>query len=71
MIMATAVNCAEACVNGCVLGEACPHREHLAAALKFVAETDLDRLVAVAEASAPQRRLRQVQKGNLPGYPPS
>ncbi|MCS7030074.1 MAG: hypothetical protein NZL92_00890 [Gloeomargarita sp. SKYG116] len=63
------INCAEACVNGCVLGEACPHREHLAAALKYVAETSLDRMVEVAQASAPQRMLRQLEKGNLPGFP--
>jgi hypothetical protein len=65
------INCAEACVNGCILGEACPHREYLAAALKFVAEHDLDELVAVAQNSAPQRLLRQLEKGNLPGYPQS
>ncbi|MEN9215832.1 MAG: hypothetical protein Q6K90_00760 [Gloeomargarita sp. HHBFW_bins_162] len=69
--MATTVDCATACVNGCVLGDNCPHREYLAAALKFVAETDLDRMVEVAQASAPQRMLRQLEKGNLPGYPQS
>ncbi|MEN9218220.1 MAG: hypothetical protein Q6K81_04760 [Gloeomargarita sp. DG02_5_bins_242] len=69
--MTPTVDCATACVNGCVLGEACPHREHLAAALKFVAETDLDRMVEVAQASAPQRLLRQLEKGSLPGYPQS
>lgn len=69
--MTTTINCAEACVNGCILGEDCPHREHLAQALKFVAEHDLDHLVEVAQSSAPQRLLRQLEKGNLPGYPPS
>ncbi|MCS6781988.1 MAG: hypothetical protein RMI89_07475 [Gloeomargarita sp. SKYBB_i_bin120] len=68
--MQPTINCAEACVNGCVLGEACPHREYLAAALRYVAETSLDRMVEVAQASAPQRMLRQLEKGNLPGYPP-
>jgi len=43
----------------------------VAAALKFVAEHDLDELVAVAQNSAPQRLLRQLEKGNLPGYPQS
>ncbi|APB34730.1 hypothetical protein GlitD10_2396 [Gloeomargarita lithophora Alchichica-D10] len=69
--MTPTINCAEACVNGCSLGEACPHRGHLAQALKFMAETDLDQLVEVAQASAPQRMLRQLEKGNLPGYPQS
>jgi hypothetical protein len=31
----------------------------------------LDELVAVAQNSAPQRLLRQLEKGNLPGYPQS
>ncbi len=69
--MTTTINCAEACVNGCILGEDCPHREHLAQALKFVAEHDLDYLVEVAQNSAPQRMLRQLEQGNLPGYPPA
>ncbi|NJM76338.1 MAG: hypothetical protein HC852_11795 [Acaryochloridaceae cyanobacterium RU_4_10] len=46
------VNCAEECVNGCVLGETCPHREHLAAASKFMQEKSMDEILAIAEERA-------------------
>lgn len=45
------VNCAEECINGCVLGDACPHREHLAAASKFIQETSIDQILEIAEES--------------------
>jgi hypothetical protein len=43
------VNCLEACVNGCILGDDCPHREHLAAASKFIQSTSMDEMLAIAE----------------------
>jgi hypothetical protein len=43
------VNCIEACVNGCILGDDCPHREHLAAASKFIQDTPMDEMLAIAE----------------------
>jgi hypothetical protein len=43
------VNCAEECANGCILGEACPHREHLAAATTFIQEKSLDDMLVIAE----------------------
>jgi hypothetical protein len=45
------VNCLEACVNGCILGDDCPHREHLAAASKFIENTSMDEMLAIAEQS--------------------
>lgn len=45
------VNCTEECINGCVLGDACPHREHLAAASKFIQETSIDQILEIAEES--------------------
>jgi hypothetical protein len=43
------INCAQACVNGCVLGEKCPNIEYREAASKFIAETSLDQMLAIAE----------------------
>lgn len=45
------INCAVACVNGCVLGDRCPHRDYAQAATKFVAETSLDAMLNIAEAA--------------------
>jgi hypothetical protein len=47
----TTVNCAEACVNGCVLGDKCPNQEYIAQANKFMNETSLDKMLEIAEAA--------------------
>jgi hypothetical protein len=43
------VNCAEACVNGCVLGDQCPNIEYRESASKFIEETSLDKMLEIAE----------------------
>ncbi|MDB9536674.1 hypothetical protein PN451_12695 [Dolichospermum planctonicum CS-1226] len=43
------INCAEACVNGCVLGDKCPHIEFRESTSKFIAETSLDKMLEIAE----------------------
>ncbi|TVQ62409.1 MAG: hypothetical protein EA366_02720 [Spirulina sp. DLM2.Bin59] len=45
------INCAVACVNGCVLGDRCPHRAYLQETSKFMAETSLDQILDIAEAA--------------------
>jgi hypothetical protein len=52
----TQINCAEACVNGCVLGNQCPHREYAAEASKFVEETSLDSMLEIAEEAVRKKR---------------
>ncbi|MBD2665442.1 hypothetical protein B6N60_04423 [Richelia sinica FACHB-800] len=48
------INCAQACTNGCVLGDKCPYIEFREATSKFIAETPLDQILAIA-----QERLRK------------
>ncbi|HIK06094.1 MAG TPA: hypothetical protein IGS40_15485 [Trichormus sp. M33_DOE_039] len=43
------INCAQACINGCVLGDKCPNIEYREAASKFIAETSLDKMLEIAE----------------------
>ncbi|MEL6163622.1 MAG: hypothetical protein AAFY21_15035 [Cyanobacteria bacterium J06641_2] len=43
------INCAEACVNGCVLGEKCPNKEYGKEASQFIQETSLDKMLEMAE----------------------
>lgn len=43
------INCAEACINGCVLGDECPNQEYREQASKFIEETSLDQMLAIAE----------------------
>lgn len=47
----TTINCAEACVNGCVLGDRCPNLNYKEEAVKFVNDTSLDKMLEIAEAA--------------------
>lgn len=51
------INCAQACVNGCVLGDKCPNIEYREAASKFIAETSLDRMLEMAEERLRRKRM--------------
>jgi hypothetical protein len=55
------VNCAEACVNGCVLGEQCPHRQYLAAASKFIQDTSMEQILEIAEESVRKKMMEPAQ----------
>ncbi|MEH2232922.1 MAG: hypothetical protein V7K71_25385 [Nostoc sp.] len=48
------INCAVACVNGCVLGDKCPNIEFRESTAKFIEETPLDKMLELA-----QERLRK------------
>lgn len=56
--MNQSVNCAIDCVNGCVLGDACPHKEHAAEASQFIQATSLDKMIEIAEIA----RLKKLQE---------
>ncbi|MBW4666816.1 MAG: hypothetical protein KME60_05080 [Cyanomargarita calcarea GSE-NOS-MK-12-04C] len=49
--MENQINCKEACVNGCVLGDKCPNLEYKEVASKFIEETPLDKMIEMAEAA--------------------
>ncbi len=55
------INCAEACVNGCVLGDRCPNLAYREAASKFVDETPLDKMLEIAEESIRKKRMQPPQ----------
>ncbi len=50
------INCAEACVNGCVLGDKCPHKEYATQASKFINNTSLDQMLNMAEEAVKKKR---------------
>jgi hypothetical protein len=56
----TEINCAEACVNGCVLGDQCPNLEYKAQAEKFINETSLDDMLAIAEEAVRKKMVAQM-----------
>ncbi len=46
--MEVTIDCATACVNGCVLGEKCPNQEYAAAASNFIKDLSLDQMHEIA-----------------------
>jgi hypothetical protein len=56
------VNCAEECISGCALGDDCPHREHLAAASKFIQETSIDQILEIAEESVRKKFTQSAER---------
>ena len=50
------INCAEACVNGCILGEQCPNQQYRQQTTKFIQETSLDQMLAMAEEAIRKKR---------------
>jgi hypothetical protein len=51
------INCAEACVNGCVLGDQCPNLEYKEQASKFISETSLDDMLAIAQEAVMKKMM--------------
>ncbi|NJR65413.1 MAG: hypothetical protein HC772_09005 [Leptolyngbyaceae cyanobacterium CRU_2_3] len=43
------IDCETACVNGCRLGENCPNLEFRERTSKFIQDTPLDQILAIAE----------------------
>ncbi|MBW4547142.1 MAG: hypothetical protein KME25_22290 [Symplocastrum torsivum CPER-KK1] len=66
--MESTVNCAEACVNGCILGDKCPNKEFAADATKFINETSLDTMLKIAE-EARRKKLMQPPQWIIPDFP--
>jgi hypothetical protein len=59
------INCAEACINGCVLQDRCPHREYATSASKFINNTSLDKMLEMAEI-ARMKKLNAPPKWVIP-----
>jgi hypothetical protein len=59
------INCAEACVNGCVLGDKCPNIEFREAAAQFIEDTSLDQMLEIAEERM-RRRMTEPPKWVFP-----
>ncbi|MBE9097345.1 hypothetical protein [Tychonema sp. LEGE 07203] len=62
------VDCAVACVNGCVLGDKCPKREYAAATSNFIENTSLDKMLEMAE-EAVRRKRTEPPKWVIPDFP--
>ncbi|AFZ46554.1 hypothetical protein Cyast_0576 [Cyanobacterium stanieri PCC 7202] len=63
--MTREVNCKVECVNGCILGDDCPHREYAKEAKRFMNDTSLDKMLEMAEA-ARLKKLTEPPKWVIP-----
>ena len=61
----TQINCKEACVNGCVLGDKCPNLEYKEKATKFIENTSLDQMLEIAEV-ARMKKMMEPPKWVIP-----
>ncbi len=66
--MEVTVNCVEACVNGCILGDKCPNKENAASASNFIKETSLDRMLEIAD-EARRKKAMQPPQWVIPDFP--
>lgn len=55
------VNCAEACINGCVLGDRCPNVQYREQASQFIQEKSLDEMLAIAEEAIRKKMMAPPQ----------
>ena len=56
------VDCATACVDGCVLGENCPNREFATQAANFIEKTSLDDMLAIAEEAVRKKNQERMSQ---------
>jgi hypothetical protein len=60
--MTAEINCAEACINGCVLGDECPHKEYTQQASDFIQNTSLDQMLEMAEAAIRKKMIDRMSE---------
>ncbi|MGI8932727.1 hypothetical protein [Leptolyngbya sp. BC1307] len=59
----TEINCAEACKDGCVLGDQCPHKESRQQASAFIENTSLDDILEMAAEAVRRKQQERASEG--------
>lgn len=62
------IDCAVRCVNGCVLGDECPHQDYKNATSKFIEKTSIEDILKIA-ADSLEKRLTRSPEFVLPDPP--
>jgi len=57
------INCAEACKEGCVLGDRCPHKGEQKKASEFIESTSLDDMLEMAAEAVRRKQQERTQEG--------
>ena len=63
---AQSINCAEACINGCIQPDHCPNRAYQEKTAEFIKETSLDEMLAMAEEAVRRRNLERMGQSQEP-----
>jgi hypothetical protein len=59
------IDCNVECVNGCILGDDCPHRSYQKAASEFIQSKSVDQMLEIAE----ERLKKQVTQSSVRPFP--
>jgi hypothetical protein len=62
------INCAEACINGCLQPDNCPSQVYQNQASDFIKNTSLDDMLAIAEAAVRRRNLERMSQQEPPQW---
>lgn len=57
------INCAEACKEGCVLGDQCPHKDAQEKASSFIENTSLDDMLEMAAEAVRRKQQERAAEG--------
>jgi hypothetical protein len=57
-----AVNCAVDCKDGCVLGNDCPNLKYTEEASKFISDTSLDDMLAMADQAVRRKMMERASQ---------
>ncbi len=61
------IDCATACINGCVLGEECPNQVEQEKAASFIENTSLDKMLEMAAIAVEKRNAERAEKAKTEG----
>lgn len=56
------INCAETCVNGCVLGDNCPNLKYTEEANRFIDNTPLDKMLEMADEAVRRKIMERASQ---------
>ncbi len=62
MIMAD-INCAVDCIDGCVLGDKCPHKDAQQETAQFIENTSLDDMLEMAAEAVRRKQSERASEG--------
>ncbi len=57
------INCAVDCIDGCILGDQCPHKDTQQETSQFIANTSLDDMLEMAAEAVRRKQAKRASEG--------